>query len=693
MKLRVKHIKKFYINFFTLLILLTGMKATDVYAQNQINARTSESVMVKYSVHVQKNGWSEEKYNGESVGTVGAGLRLEGLRVKVANIRNYKGNIEYKSHIQTYGWEKEWKKNGEVSGTQGESKRLEAVQIRLTGELARKYDVYYRVHCQTFGWLDWAKNGQNAGSSGYGKRIEAIQIVLVDKNNYFSGNTGYSYLDKETGINYQTHVQTYGWQDVKSNGYEAGTTGQAKRLESINIKLKKQPCEGAIEYQTHVQTYGWEKNWRKNGQNSGTQGKGKRLEALRIRLTGKMAEKYDIFYRVHSQKFGWLGWAKNGENAGTEGYSYRLESIQILILPKNARSFTTGESFKKKNNAINENDWKISKINSSTLKTKVNSQIVLSLELSKKVDNVNGTYSWRNETTGEEGTLGAFKSDEKVEWIPLSAGMYTITVNAEDNDGKNDTAQIKIQVDNEKITKEDAFFTAHRGLRSRAPENSIPAFTLAGQTGFDSIETDVNETKDGVFVLSHDENLKAVCGVDVNISDLTYEELCDFTKYHIIKGNGVNNYSAEELKIPRVEEFLDICQQYGCIPQLDTKNLNSFESVQELYNILEERNIENDVIVTSFNNLYLQLLREMNSEIILTYGIETTDVPDIEWLRKYDVGVSVSSGKIASMNLNEYKTDQIDINVYSVTNRARLESLIADGITSFTVDDILWDEE
>ena len=86
--MRVKHIKKLVINFFTLLILLTGMKATDVYAQNQINARTSESVMVKYSVHVQKNGWSEEKYNGESVGTVGAGLRLEGLRVKVANIRN-----------------------------------------------------------------------------------------------------------------------------------------------------------------------------------------------------------------------------------------------------------------------------------------------------------------------------------------------------------------------------------------------------------------------------------------------------------------------------------------------------------------------------------------------------------------------------------------------------------------------------
>ena len=68
-------------------------------------------------------------------------------------------------------------------------------------------------------------------------------------------------------------------------------------------------------------------------------------------------------------------------------------------------------------------------------------------------------------------------------------------------------------------------------------------------------------------------------------------------------------------------------------------------------------------------------------------------IGDIEWLRKYDVGISASSGKISSMDLNEYKTNQIDINVYSVANRATLESMIADGITSFTVDDILWDEE
>lgn len=171
------------------------------------------------------------------------------------------------------GWEKDWKKNGQVSGTVGQSKRLEAVEIRLTGQLSEKYDVYYRVHCQTYGWLGWTKNGEIAGTSGYSKRLEAIQVMLVDKGKGAPGDTGYSYLSADTGVQYQTHVQSYGWQDLKTNGYESGTVGQSKRLESIKLSLKNQPYKGNIEYQTHVQTYGWERNWKKNGEKSGTEGR------------------------------------------------------------------------------------------------------------------------------------------------------------------------------------------------------------------------------------------------------------------------------------------------------------------------------------------------------------------------------------------------------------------------------------
>ena len=79
------------------------------------------------------------------------------------------------------------------------------------------------------------------------------------------------------GINYQTHVQTYGWQDWKANGGASGTSGEGKRLEAIRILLQNPGYSGSVEYHTHVQTYGWQ-NWVKDGADSGTSGEGKRLE-------------------------------------------------------------------------------------------------------------------------------------------------------------------------------------------------------------------------------------------------------------------------------------------------------------------------------------------------------------------------------------------------------------------------------
>lgn len=45
---------------------------------------------------------------------------------------------------------------------------------------------------------------------------------------------------------------------------------------------------------------------------------------------------------------------------------------------------------------------------------------------------------------------------------------------------------------------------AHRGASQAAPENTLPAFEKAIQMGADALETDVQWTKDGVIVVSHD---------------------------------------------------------------------------------------------------------------------------------------------------------------------------------------------
>ena len=350
--------------------------ATETIAK--LKAQTPD-VTIRYTTHVQTYGWQGDENNankwfanGKMAGTSGKAKRLEGIKIRVYG--NDSLGIQYTTHCQSYGW-LPWSANGEMNGTEGEAKRLEAIKIQLTGVDKEKYDVYYRVHAQSYGWLAWAANGAPAGTAGYAKRLEGVQIVVVKKGspapgvnfegvNAASGvHQSVSYLAKngsspvvggqvtsninpsvagEANVNiaYRTHVQSFGWQGWKYNGVMSGTSGKAKRLEGINIKLTNKPYSGSIVYTTHVQSIGWQGNennvntWFRDGQMAGTSGRAKRLEAIRIALTGEMAEHYDVYYRVHAQTYGWLAWTKNGEAAGTAGLSKRLEGIQIVLVPK-----------------------------------------------------------------------------------------------------------------------------------------------------------------------------------------------------------------------------------------------------------------------------------------------------------------------------------------------------------------------
>ena len=304
---------------------------------------------VMYKTHVQSFGWEKSwKKDGQSSGTFGKAKRLEAIQIHVDG--GYGIGIEYRTHVQSIGWQG-WKHDGQLSGTSGQSKRLEAIQIRLTGTNKNKYDIYYRVQAQTYGWLGWVKNGAYAGTAGQAKRLEAIQIIIMPKTDYptdyegFDGTIGGGFVDMgknpttngSGAVSYMTHVQSYGNQKWVSDGSISGTSGEGKRLEAISIKVNNAQLNnisGGIAYTTHVQTYGWSQGWKYNGAASGTRGEGKRLEAIRIQLTGQLAQYYDVYYRVHAQTYGWLGWAKNGSIAGTSGLAKRLEAIQIVIIPK-----------------------------------------------------------------------------------------------------------------------------------------------------------------------------------------------------------------------------------------------------------------------------------------------------------------------------------------------------------------------
>lgn len=70
---------------------------------------------------------------------------------------------------------------------------------------------------------------------------------------------------------------------------------------------------------------------------------------------------------------------------------------------------------------------------------------------------------------------------------------------------------------------------AHRGLHNEdRPENSMAAFCAALEGGY-GIELDIHLMKDGNLAVIHDSSLLRVAGADVNIEDLAFEDLSNYT--------------------------------------------------------------------------------------------------------------------------------------------------------------------
>lgn len=129
-------------------------------------------------------------------------------------------------------------------------------------------------------------------------------------------------------IKYRAHVEDNGWMDPVEDGQIAGTFGQEKRLEAIEITEIGIP-NLSVKATVHVQDIGWMDPV--IGGVAGTTGQSKHIEAVKLELEGEQAPNYEIFYRMHVQDFAFLNWSKNGEMNGTVGGNRRAEAIQIEL--------------------------------------------------------------------------------------------------------------------------------------------------------------------------------------------------------------------------------------------------------------------------------------------------------------------------------------------------------------------------
>ena len=138
-----------------------------------------------------------------------------------------------------------------------------------------------------------------------------------------------------------------------------------------------------------------------------------------------------------------------------------------------------------------------------------------------------------------------------------------------------------------------------------APENSLPAFRLAGELGYWGAECDVSVTKDGFLVLMHDSTVNRTTNGRGLVNSFTLEEI---RKLKIDVGANVRYYT--DLQVPTLEEFLQICKEYGMTPVIELKILLEDANYDTLISLLRQTGMEDEALVISFDYVKLQKLRE-----------------------------------------------------------------------------------
>ncbi len=132
---------------------------------------------------------------------------------------------------------------------------------------------------------------------------------------------------------------------------------------------------------------------------------------------------------------------------------------------------------------------------------------------------------------------------------------------------------------------------AHRGVGTEAPENTLAAFRLAKEQGYDLIELDPKFTKDNHCVLLHDRTLNRTCRnedgspltEEVRIADITLDTA---RTYDAGIACGVQ-YKGE--RIPTLEEVLAFSLEAGIPLKFDNVLFSFSKEQQEFFFATVER--------------------------------------------------------------------------------------------------------
>ncbi len=136
-------------------------------------------------------------------------------------------------------------------------------------------------------------------------------------------------------------------------------------------------------------------------------------------------------------------------------------------------------------------------------------------------------------------------------------------------ENSSDIPSADVNKDNLQLTgnmKHVIKYIGHRGVGGLAPENTLPAFKLAGKLGFWGAECDVRTTLDGNWMILHDDTVDRMTNGTGQIKNLTLEKLQSLNI-----DSGINVAQYKDLKVPKLEDYLLTCKKWELMPVIEMK--------------------------------------------------------------------------------------------------------------------------
>lgn len=232
---------------------------------------------------------------------------------------------------------------------------------------------------------------------------------------------------------------------------------------------------------------------------------------------------------------------------------------------------------------------------------------------------------------------------------------------------------------------------AHRGFSSEAPENTTAAFALAAEGDFFGVECDIWKSKDGVYVVSHDNHLSRMCLSDGIIPKMTYDQIY---QYPVVKGKKNANYAT--LHIPTFRQYLSIIARSDVShPVIELKALFNTAELGEVLDLVKEFELYDRAYFISMHQSVLLLLKEQcgfpAERLQYVYGVprpsKTLPVSmELEqWLIDNRINLDTRYTLLSEGNVMRLHKAGIQINVWTVNRKEdflRLENWGVDMITT-----------